>query len=73
MQRSSDFVEAAIRIGFELRNQYLIEYRPENHNWNGTYRRITVEVTQPFGLPPLHAYWRQGYYGLQQPCVLPTS
>ena len=73
VQRSSDFVEAAIRIGFELRNQYLIEYRPENHNWNGTYRRITVEVTQPFGLPPLHAYWRQGYYGLQQPCVLPTS
>jgi Ca-activated chloride channel family protein len=73
VQRSSDIVDAAIRIGFQLRNQYLIEYRPANQNWNGLYRSITVEVTQPFGFPQLRASWRQGYYGLPQPCVVPTS
>jgi VWFA-related protein len=73
VRRPTDIVDAAIRIGFELRNQYLIEYRPENQNWNGLYRKITVEVTQPFGFPQLRAYWRQGYYGLVPPCVLPTS
>jgi Ca-activated chloride channel homolog len=73
VQQPSDIVDAAIRIGFQLRNQYLIEYRPANQSWDGLYRRITVEVTQPFGFPQVRAYWRQGYYGLPQPCVLPTS
>jgi len=73
VRQPSDIVDAAIRIGFELRNQYLIEYRPGNQNWNGMYRKITVEVAQPFGFPQLRAYWRQGYYALQPPCTLPTS
>jgi Ca-activated chloride channel family protein len=73
VRQPSDIVDAAIRIGFELRNQYLIEYQPENQNWNGMYRKIAVEVAQPFGFPQLRAYWRQGYYALPKPCLLPTS
>jgi Ca-activated chloride channel family protein len=42
VRKSSDIADAAIRIGFELRNQYVIAYRPANRNWNGLYRRITV-------------------------------
>ena len=43
MVKPSDIPEAAIRIGLELRDQYLIAYRPTNQNWNGAYRRITIE------------------------------
>ena len=72
VQKPSDIMDAAIRIGLELRDQYLIQYRPVNQNWNGTYRRITVEVAEP-GFPQLRAYWRQGYYAAEPACVLPTS
>jgi Ca-activated chloride channel family protein len=73
VRKSSDIADAAIRIGFELRNQYVIAYRPENQNWNGLYRRITVETAAP-GFPQLHTYWRQGYYAAAgTPCAVPTS
>jgi VWFA-related protein len=72
VRRLSDIADAAIRIGFELRNQYLIAYRPSNQNWNGLYRRIAVETTAP-GFPQLHAYWRQGYYAAETRCASPTS
>jgi hypothetical protein len=36
-------MDAAIRIGFDLRNQYLIEYHSVNQNWNGLYGRSEVE------------------------------
>jgi Ca-activated chloride channel family protein len=68
VQKSSDIMDAAIGIGLELRDQYVIQYRPANQNWNGLYRRIAVEVAQ-CGLPQLRAYWRQGYYAAASPCV----
>ena len=64
-------MDAAIRIGLELRDQYLIQYRPSNQTWNGMYRRITVEVAPP-GFPQLRAYWRQGYYAAEPACAVPT-
>jgi VWFA-related protein len=73
VRKLSDIADAAIRIGFELRNQYVIAYRPANRNWNGQYRRITVETAAP-GFPQLRTYWRQGYYAAAEtPCAAPTS
>jgi Ca-activated chloride channel family protein len=73
VRKSSDIADAAIRIGFELRDQYVIAYRPANQNWNGLYRRITVETTAP-GFPQIRTYWRQGYYAATEtPCAVPTS
>src|SRR5580698_3482802 len=73
VRKSSDIADATIRIGFELRNQYVIAYRPANQNWNGQYRRITVETAAP-GFPQLRTYWRQGYYATAAtPCAVPTS
>ncbi|MGA2714823.1 MAG: VWA domain-containing protein [Bryobacteraceae bacterium] len=72
VQKPYDIVDAAIRIGIELRDQYLIQYRPSNQNWNGMYRRIAVEVAPP-GFPQLRAYWRQGYYAAELSCAVPTS
>jgi Ca-activated chloride channel family protein len=73
VQKRSDILDAAIRIGFDLRNQYLIEYHPANQNWNGMYRTIAVEVAPPPGFPRMRVNWRQGYYGAVQPCVAPAS
>ncbi len=69
VKKPSDLKEAAIRIGIELRDQYLIAYRPSNDDWNGTYRRITVESA----FPQLRLYWRHGYYAAELPCGRPTS
>jgi VWFA-related protein len=73
VRQPSDIVDSAIRIGLELRSQYLIAYRPANQNWNGAYRRITVEGSQPPGFPQLRLYWRQGYFAAAPPCAVPAS
>ena len=71
-QRLSDISDAAIRIGFELRSQYVVAYRPGNRTWDGHYRRITIQTAAP-GFPQLHAYWRQGYYSPPPACADATS
>ena len=43
--------DIAAKIGVELRNQYLIAYTPSNTERNGKYRRITVRLVPPRGLP----------------------
>lgn len=73
VRRLTDIADAAFRIGFELRNQYVIAYRPENQSWDGLYRHITIETTTP-GFPDLRTYWRQGYYAAPSACTAtPTS
>lgn len=52
----------AARIGLEIRNEYLLGYRPTNQNWDDKYRHITLKLIQPPGVPDLKAYWRGGYY-----------
>ena len=54
--------DIAEKIAIELHNQYVIAYSPKNHERDGAYRRITVKVKQPAGLPPVQARWRVGYY-----------
>jgi Ca-activated chloride channel homolog len=71
-RQASEVVDAAIRIGFELHNQYLIAYRPANQNWNGQYRRISVEA-EAQGFPQLRLYWRHGYNAIGSPCSVPAS
>ena len=54
--------DVAAKIGIELRNQYVVGYSPSNQVRDGKYRKITVKIIQPRGLPTLHAYWRTGYF-----------
>jgi len=54
--------DIAAKIGVELRNRYMIGYVPTGQQHDGRYHPITVKVIPPHGLPPLHAYWRRGYY-----------
>jgi Ca-activated chloride channel homolog len=55
----------ATRIGLQIRNEYMISYKPTNQKWDGKYRHITLKLIQPPGLPHLTACWRRGYYAQQ--------
>jgi Ca-activated chloride channel homolog len=58
----NDLSDVATKIGIELRNQYVIGYRPKNSIHNGKWRKIKVKLNPPRGLPPLKVYAKTGYY-----------
>jgi Ca-activated chloride channel family protein len=62
----NELPDIAAKIGIELRNQYLLGYTPLNAARDGKYRKVTVKLVQPRGLPPLKAFWRLGYYAPTQ-------
>ena len=58
----NELADVATKIGIELRNQYVLGYRPSNPVRDGKWRRIKVKLNPPKGLPPLHVYAKTGYY-----------
>jgi len=62
IQSPRDLPEVASKIGVELRNQYILGYRPANPTHDGKWRKIKVKVNPPTGSPRLHVYARSGYY-----------
>jgi Ca-activated chloride channel family protein len=54
--------DIAEKISTELRNQYVIGYRPQDMSRDGKWRKVKVKVNPPPGLPPLTIYARTGYY-----------
>ncbi len=58
----NDLADVATKIGIELRNQYVLGYRPKNVVRDGKWRKIKVKLMPPKGLPPLKVYARTGYY-----------
>ncbi len=54
--------DIAEKISTDLRNQYVIGYRPTDLARNGKWRKVRVKVDPPPGLPPLTVYARSGYY-----------
>lgn len=66
IENLNELPDVAAKIGIELRNQYVLGYTPKNQERNGKYRRVTVKLVQPHGLPPLKAYYRLGYYAPSQ-------
>jgi len=61
----NDLPDIAIKIGMELRNQYVLGYRPANRARDGKWRKIKVKLRPPKGLPPLNVYAKSGYYSPQ--------
>lgn len=55
--------DVATKIGMELRNQYIIGYKPSIKTTDGRWKKIKVKVHPPRGLPPLNVYARTGYFG----------
>ncbi len=62
LENLNELPDVAAKIGIELRNQYVIGYTPKNVERDGKYRRVSVKLVQPRGLPPLKAFFRLGYY-----------
>jgi len=58
----NDLGDVATKIGIELRNQYVLGYRPKNPGHDGKWRKIKVKLIPPKGLPPLRVYAKTGYY-----------
>lgn len=62
----NDLADVATKIGIELRNQYVLGYRPKNPGHDGKWHKIKVKLVPPKGLPPLHVYAKTGYYASSQ-------
>jgi Ca-activated chloride channel homolog len=54
--------DAVTTIGTELRNQYVLAYRPKNPVHDGKWHKIRVKMTPPKGSPSLRVYSKTGYY-----------
>jgi Ca-activated chloride channel family protein len=62
----NELADVATKIGIELRNQYVLGYRPKNKAKDGRWRKIKVKLIPPKGLPHLNVYARTGYYAPSQ-------
>lgn len=62
----NDLPDVASKIGMELRNQYVLAYRPDNVRRDGKWHKIKIKLRIPKGLPPLSVYARTGYYAPAQ-------
>ncbi len=54
--------DIATKISMELRNQYVIGYRPSHRVHDGKWRKIKVRLNPPKGLPPLEVSAKSGYF-----------
>jgi VWFA-related protein len=66
VENPNDLPDIPRKIGRELRNLYVIGYTPENAARDGKWRKITVQLKPPRGLPPLQLFNKSGYYAPQQ-------
>jgi len=66
VEDTNELPDIAEKISIELRNQYVIGYRPSNLVRDGRWRRVRVKLNPPRGLPPLQVYARTGYYAPTQ-------
>ena len=58
----SDMGDIATKISAELRNEYVIGYKPDDTRKDGKWRKVKVKLVPPPGLPPLTVHARTGYY-----------
>jgi len=61
VQRLEELPDIATKISMELRNQYVLGYRPSNAAHDGKWRKVKVKLRPPKGLPPLTVYAKTGY------------
>ena len=63
---AAELEDATTRIALELRHQYSIGYLPTNEKRDGKWRKISVKVNPPRGLPRLNVRSKEGYYAIPQ-------
>ena len=65
--KSKELPEAAAKIGLELRNQYLVGYRPSNVEPDGKFHKVQVKLVDA---GEVQMTWRPGYYAPRDRAVL---
>ena len=63
VESAGELPAVAARIGLELRNQYVLGYRPGDDRRDGKYHRVQVKVVAGRRLT---VSWRPGYYGTME-------
>ncbi len=58
----SDMGDIATKISAELRNEYVVGYKPDDIKRDGKWRKLKVKLVPPPGLPQLSVHARTGYY-----------
>lgn len=58
----NELSDVATKIAVQLRNQYVLGYRPSKPSRDGKWRKVRVKLNAPRGLPPLTVYAKTGYY-----------
>jgi len=66
VENLGELPDVAAKIGAELRNQYILGYSPASKERDGKYRKVTVKLNLPKNVPPMRAFFRQGYYAPTQ-------
>ncbi len=66
IENPNELADVATKIGIELRNQYVLGYRPKDSAHDGKWRKIRVKLLPPKGLPPLIVHAKTGYYAPSQ-------
>jgi len=56
--------EAAAELSREMRNEYVLGYRPSSAGTN-KWRKLKVRVTSTAGEQPLQAHYKKGYQALE--------
>lgn len=54
--------DIAAKISSELRNEYVLGYKPADEKRDGKWRKVRVRLVPPQGLPQLTVHARNGYY-----------
>ncbi|HET7151230.1 MAG TPA: VWA domain-containing protein [Candidatus Acidoferrum sp.] len=62
VEKIDELPDIATKIGMELRNQYVLGYRPSNKAHDARWRKLKIKLRPPRGLPPLTVYSKTGYY-----------
>jgi len=62
VEKLEELPDIASKIGMELRNQYVLGYRPSNKAHDARWRKVKIKLRAPRGLPPLSVYSKTGYY-----------
>jgi Ca-activated chloride channel family protein len=62
----NELPDIASKISMELRNQYVLGYRPAKREHDGKWRKIKVKLHPPKGLPPLTVSAKSGYFAPEQ-------
>ena len=62
VENVNELPDIVTKIGTELRNQYIVGYRPSNKSHDARWRKIKIKLRHPKGLSPLSVYAKNGYY-----------